>query len=116
MGPLYGVFEKFEGKHYMLLKFKMETLLKARELRGLIDNTKVKPQGDAAALLAYTKRENKALNFLVQSLSNNQLMMTIRKEKIAKGIWDALSKRHVDQGLVNKIFLTQKFHVSNGSH
>jgi hypothetical protein len=55
----------------------METLLKARELWGPIDDTEVKLQGDAAALLAYTKRENKALNFLVQSLSNNQLMTTI---------------------------------------
>jgi len=43
MGPLYGVIENFEGKHYMLWKFKMETLLKARELWGLIDNTEVKP-------------------------------------------------------------------------
>jgi hypothetical protein len=109
MGPLYKVVEKFEGKHYIFWKFKMETLLKARELWGLIDSTELKPQGDAATLLAYTKSENKALNFPVQSLSNNQLMTTIRKEKTTKGIWDALAKCHVDQRLVNKIFLTQKF-------
>jgi len=102
MGPLYGVVEKFEGKHYMLWKFKMETLLKARELWGPIDDTEVKPQGDAIALLAYTKRQNKALNFLVQSLSNNQLMTTIRKEKTTKGIWDTLAKHLVDQGLVTR--------------
>jgi hypothetical protein len=66
----------------------------------------VKPQGDVAILLSYTKRENKALNFVVQSLSNNQLMMIVRKEKTMKGIWDALAKRHIEQGLVNKIFLT----------
>jgi hypothetical protein len=35
--------------------------------------------------------------------------MTMRKEKTAKGIWDALAKRHVDEGLVNKILLTWKF-------
>ncbi len=39
----------------------METLLKARELWGPIGDSEVKPQGDAIALLAYTKRENKAL-------------------------------------------------------
>jgi hypothetical protein len=37
----------------------METLLKAKELWGPIDDIEVKPQGDAVALLAYTKRENK---------------------------------------------------------
>lgn len=35
--------------------------------------------------------------------------MTVRKEKIAKGIWDALAKCHIDEGLANKIFLTWKF-------
>ncbi len=86
--------------------------MKARELWGPIDSTKVKNQGDVAALLGYTKRENKALNFIVQSLSNNQLKMTIRKEKTMKGIWDTLAKRHVDQGLGNKIFLMRKFFMS----
>jgi hypothetical protein len=32
MGPWYGVIEKFEGKNFMLWKFKVEALLKAREL------------------------------------------------------------------------------------
>jgi hypothetical protein len=31
MGPQYGVVNKFERKHYMFLKFKMETLLKAKD-------------------------------------------------------------------------------------
>jgi predicted amino acid-binding ACT domain protein len=39
-------------------------------------------------------------------------MMTLRKEKSAKGIWDTLAKRHVDQGLVNKIFLSRKLFMS----
>jgi hypothetical protein len=49
----------------------METLLKARELWGLIEDIKIKSHGDATTLLTYTKKENRALNFLVQSLSNN---------------------------------------------
>jgi hypothetical protein len=60
MGPLYRIVEKFELKHYMLWKFKMETLLKEKELWGPIDSVEVKCQGDATALLAYIKRENKA--------------------------------------------------------
>jgi hypothetical protein len=71
IGPPYGVVKKFEGKHYILWKFKMETLLKARDLWELIDNIEMKPHGDVATLLAYTKKENRALNFLVQSLFNN---------------------------------------------
>jgi len=74
----------------------METSLKARELWGVIDNTEVKPKGNMVALLAYTKKENKALNLFVQSLSNNQLM-AVRKEKIAKGIWNALTNHHVNK-------------------
>ncbi len=38
--------------------------------------------------------------------------MTMRKEKITKGIWDALAKCHIDEGLANKIFLTWKFFMS----
>jgi hypothetical protein len=40
-GLTYGVADKFEGKHYMVWRFKMEMLLKARELWGLIDNIEV---------------------------------------------------------------------------
>jgi hypothetical protein len=32
MGSQYGVIEKFEGNNFMLWKFKVEALLKAREL------------------------------------------------------------------------------------
>ncbi len=71
MGPPYGVVKTFEEKHYIFWKFKMETLLKARDLWRLIDDIEMKPHGDATTLLTYTKKENKSLNFLVQSLSNN---------------------------------------------
>jgi hypothetical protein len=47
------------GKDYMLWKFKMETMLKARKLWGLVDGKDVKPsKGEVAALSAYTKRES----------------------------------------------------------
>jgi hypothetical protein len=38
--------------------------------------------------------------------------MYIRKEIITKGVWKTFQKRHVDKGLVNKIFLRQKFFMS----
>ncbi len=35
---------------------------------GFIDGMKVKPKGNVVTLLAYMKKENKALKLLVQSL------------------------------------------------
>ncbi len=47
-------------------------------------------------IIGLHREENKALNLFVQSLSSNQLM-AIRKEKIAKGIWNALANHHVNK-------------------
>jgi hypothetical protein len=59
MGPLFKYVDKFTGKDYMLWKFKMETMLKARKLWGLVDGEDVKPsEGEVAVLFAYTKRES----------------------------------------------------------
>jgi hypothetical protein len=59
MGPLFRYVDKFMGKDYMLWKFKMETMLKARELWRLVDGKDVKPsEGEVAALSTYTKRES----------------------------------------------------------
>lgn len=61
----------------MLSRFKMETLLKARELWGSTDGTKKKLyEKDEKTLLNYSRKENRNMNLLVQSLSNNQLMNT----------------------------------------
>jgi hypothetical protein len=35
MGQKYGVVNKFGRKHYMFLKFKMDTLLKSKGLVGI---------------------------------------------------------------------------------
>jgi hypothetical protein len=67
MGPQYGVVNKFERKHYMFLKFKMETLLKARDLWGLIGEIQKKPyEKDEVVLLSYSRKPNKALNLLIK--------------------------------------------------
>jgi len=66
---------------------------------------------NALGLLVYERKDRWALNLLIQSLSNNQFM-SIKKEMIAKGVWKTFQKRHVDKGLVNKIFFTQKFFMS----
>jgi len=89
----------------------MKILLKAKELWRFIDGMKVKPKGNVVTLLAYMKKENKALKLLVQSLFDSQLMI-MRGKKIMKRIWEAYAKCHVDKGLANKIFLTYKFFVS----
>jgi hypothetical protein len=36
MGPQYRAIEKFEGNNFMLWKFKVKTLLKAKEIWGLV--------------------------------------------------------------------------------
>jgi lipid-A-disaccharide synthase-like uncharacterized protein len=38
--------------------------------------------------------------------------MSIKKEMLAKGVWKTFQKWHIDKGLVNKIFFTQKFFMS----
>ncbi len=112
MGSQYGVIKKFEGKNFMLWKFKIESLFKARELWGLINGEEVKlDPSNALGLLVYERKGRWALNLLIQSLSNNQFM-SIKKEMIAKGVWKVFQKWHVDKGLVNKIFFTQKFFMS----
>jgi hypothetical protein len=59
MGPHSEYINKFTRKDFMLWKFKMETMLKARELWGLVDGK------DVVALSAYTKKENQALNLIM---------------------------------------------------
>jgi len=59
MGPHFEYINKFTRRDFMLWKFKMETMLKARELWGLVDGK------DVAALSAYTKKENQALNLIM---------------------------------------------------
>jgi hypothetical protein len=83
-------------------KFKIEILLKARELWSLVGGTeqKLATTTNAHALVAYTKWENHTLNIIIQSLSNNQLMI-VREETTAKGRWEALEKPHLDRGLTN---------------
>jgi hypothetical protein len=49
-------------------------------LWGLIDGKDVKPnESDAIAIYTYAKRKIQALNFILQSLFNNQLFVVKRK-------------------------------------
>ncbi len=59
MGPHFGYINKFTRNDFMLWKFKMETMLKARELWGLVNRKDVKlNEQEVAALSTYTKRGN----------------------------------------------------------
>jgi hypothetical protein len=74
-------------------------LFKAKKLWGLVGGEEVKPKvNHVAKLLTYERKERKALNLLVQVLSNNQFM-NVKKKTITKGIWEALQKWHVTKGL-----------------
>jgi len=64
-----GYVDKFIGNEFMLRKFKKETMLKARELWGLIDGKNVKlGKSETIAIFAYMQRESHAFNLIVQSL------------------------------------------------
>jgi len=63
------------------------------------------------ALVAYIKQENRAFSLIIQSLLDNQLIV-VRLEKTAKGMWEALTKWHLDKGLTNRLFLTRRFLIS----
>jgi hypothetical protein len=68
-GPHFRYVDKFIGKDFMFWKFKMETMLKVRDLWGLIDQKDVKlTKGEVAAIAAYTKRESQTLNLIVQNV------------------------------------------------
>ncbi len=71
MGPRFGYINKFIGKDVMFWKFKMESVLKARNLWGFIDKKEIKPKVTIIVVLAaYEKKGNCVLNLIVQSLSN----------------------------------------------
>jgi hypothetical protein len=76
MGPRLGYLDKFTKKDFMLWKFKMETMLKVRDFWGFIDKKGTKPEVTTIVVLAaYEKKENYALNLIVQSLLNSQLLI-----------------------------------------
>jgi hypothetical protein len=87
----------------MLWRFKTETLLKARDLWSLVSGNDQKPI-NTNVLTSYTKQENHTLNLIVQSLLDSQLML-VCQNTIAKGVWEALAKRHINKFL----FLTCRF-------
>ncbi len=67
----------------MLWKFKIETLLKAKEFQSLVGGIKQKLVVRIVnGLATYIKWENCILNIIIQSLFNSQLM-TMRQETIA---------------------------------
>jgi len=84
-------------------------MFKVRKLWSLVGGNKEKlVETHVNAFIAYTKRENCALSFIIQSLLGSQLT-TVRQEITTKGMWEALAKQHFDKGLTNRLFLTNFF-------
>ncbi len=58
--------DKFESMNYMLWWFKMETMLKVKELWGLIDKIEVKlDKADIIAIATFIKKASQMHNLLV---------------------------------------------------
>jgi hypothetical protein len=86
MSPHFGYVDKFIGNDFMLWKFKKETMLKARELWGLIDGKNVKlKESETIAIFAYMQKKSHAFNLIVQSLYDSQLL-AIKRRITMKGI------------------------------
>ncbi len=59
MVPHFEYVDKFMGKDFMFQKFKMETMLKVRDLWSLVDGEDVKPiECEVVVVVTYTKRES----------------------------------------------------------
>jgi hypothetical protein len=66
MGPRFGYIDKFARNDFMLWKFEMETMLKAKYLWGLIDGKEAKPnECNATILSTYAKNESQVLNIII---------------------------------------------------
>jgi hypothetical protein len=80
------------------------------ELWGLIDGKDVKlNENDAISISTYAKRKSQALNFILQSLFNNQLFI-VKKETTTKGLYGKHSKNDMwTKSSMNTLFLTRIF-------
>jgi hypothetical protein len=74
----------------MLWRFEIETLLKARDLWSFVGGNDQKPI-NTNVLTSYTKQENHTLNLIMQSLSDNQLMI-VCQNTTTKGVWEVSFK------------------------
>jgi hypothetical protein len=79
----------------------IQNLLKARDLWSLIDGNDQKPI-NTNVLTSYTKQDNHTLNFIMQSLSDSQLMI-VCQNTTTKGLWEVPFKE-ASEG-VNKFSL-----------
>jgi hypothetical protein len=73
MGQWFGYVDKFIKKDFMFWKFKMETMLKVRDLWGFIDWKEIKPEEivTISALVVYKKKERCTLNIQSVDCSNS---------------------------------------------
>ncbi len=84
---------------------------------GLIDGKDVKlNESDAISMSTYAKRKNQAMNFILQSLFNNQLFV-VERETTTKGLYGKHSKNGMwTKSFDEHIVLDKKIlHLPNGS-
>jgi len=99
----------------MLWTLKIETMLKVKEMWNLIGgNEKNIVESHVNVLTTYTKQENHVLSLIIQSLLDNQLMV-VHQESTARRMWEAFEKRHLDKGLMNRLFFMKRFFTNQMS-
>ncbi len=90
MGPRFGYVDKFTKKDFMFWKFKMETMLKARDFQGFIDMKETKPKVITIATLATCQKKKKPCIEPDYSKFVKRPIVHYVKQSITKGIWDFL--------------------------
>ncbi len=114
MGSQFGYLDKFTKKKFMLWKFKMETMLKVKDLRSFIDKKETKPEAKTiTTLAAYKKKESYTLNLIGQILSNGQLL-TCKKVHCEKHLGCSLNAAHGQGPNQHAILDSKVFQFTNG--
>ncbi len=107
MGPqgFAYVITKFVRKNFHLQKFKMQMLLKDKELWNIVSRMEVKSTSN---FTKWEKTYRKARTFIIMGL-HDSLLQNVIGAKTSKETWDCLLKVYETKGLTNKLFLKRQF-------
>lgn len=100
--------EKFTGESYHLWKFKMEMLLKAREVWEVVEVNMDVKEMDAIERKAWKRKDEKALALICLTLSDGQLMH-VHGASTAHAAWKKLKEVHERTGVASRLYLRRKF-------
>lgn len=90
--------DKLTSDNYSIWSFKIKALMQEKEVWSAIEDEKPK---DETKHSAWNKINQKALNTIILSVSNSQIIY-IKSAKTAKEAWESLEKEHKKSGVGSK--------------